>query len=120
MPVQFSLEDGNICAFRLTGKLELAEFQESQKQCEAVIRKTGNIRILALLDDFDGWGSGKGWADNSFAERNDQHIDKIAIVGGPEWKDLAYAFLLKGLRPVRIEYFSGSQEAQARHWLASD
>jgi hypothetical protein len=53
----------------------------------------------------------------SFPERNDPYIEKIAIVGDPQWQDLVYAFTLKGLRPVPIEYFSTDEEFRARQWL---
>ena len=120
MPVQWQFERDSLGVFRVSGKLGISEFEQAQNQCESAIQKTGNIRILVLLEDFSGWETGGGWEDTSFAERNDPYIDKIAIVGDMQWRDLVYAFMFKGLRPVAIEYFEASEEASAREWLSSD
>jgi len=120
MPVQFSFENGSIGLFKVSGKLGKDEFEQAQNTCETAIKKIGNLKILILLDNFQGWESAKGWEDSSFPERNDSYIDKIAIVGDKQWMDLAYAFTLKGLRSVPIEYFDEGQESTARLWLNSD
>ncbi len=72
-----------------------------------------------ILEKFTGWEKAKGWEDNSFADRNDRYIEKMAIVGDSQWRDLVYAFTLKGLRPVPIEYFEANAEEAARQWLSS-
>lgn len=120
MPIQFSLEDGNIGAFEISGTLGRDEFELAQNECEAAIHKVGSIKILAILKNFQGWEKASGWEDLSFAERNDTYIDKIAIVGEKQWEDLVYAFTAKGLRPVAIEYFDASQQDVARQWLNND
>ena len=100
--------------------LNVSDVSNVQTECEVAIKKIGNINILVILDNFSGWGKGEGWEDLSFAERNDQFINKFAIVGDEKWKDLAYAFTLKGLRPVPIKYFGAGDEAAAREWLEFD
>ena len=117
MSVQFKLEEGNVCLLRASGELTKAELAQVQSECEAAISKVGHIKILVILKDFAGWERAKGWADMSFAEKNDAYIDKFAIVGDEEWRDLVYAFTAKDLRPVPIEYFEENQEKEAREWL---
>ena len=119
MPVKFSLESDNIGLFKVSGKLGKDELERAQSECESAIKKMGNIKILAVLDNFQGWEKAKGWEDLTFAERNDPYIEKMAIVGDRQWEDLAYAFTAKGLRPVPIEYFDEGQEESARQWLTS-
>jgi hypothetical protein len=46
------------------------------------IRRFGKISALFILDNFRGWG------DTSFLNEHDKDIDKIAVVGDEEWKDL--------------------------------
>ena len=93
------------------------ELEGAQKLCEALIETQGKIRILVVLESFEGWEKGKGWDDVSFTQRNDPFIKKMAIVGDAEWRDLVYAFTGKGLREVPIEYFEVNQEDAARQWL---
>ena len=117
MPMNWNLEKGNTGVFHVSGKLAKQELEHAQNACEDVIKKIGNIKLLVILDNFAGWEEAEGWEDTSFAERNDQYIDKIAIVGDEKWRDMAYLFTLKGLRPVAIEFFKPDQEANARVWL---
>ena len=117
MPVEFTVEKGNLGVFRVSGQLSVAELEAAQKEAEEVIKKEGHLRILVVFENFAGWEKGKGWEDISFSERNDPYIKKMAIVGDAEWRDLVYAFTGKGLRKVPIEYFDVNQEEAARQWL---
>ena len=108
----------NIVLINVSKELGIEELKKAQEKCEAAIKAVGNIKILVVLSDFQGWGKAEGWEDTSFAEKNDAYIDKIAIVGDKErWKDLVYAFTLKGLRPVPIEFFGEAEMSVARDWL---
>ena len=120
MPVSWQQNSGNLGVFTVTGKLTTEELQQVQSQAELVIQKLGGIKILILLDDFAGWEKAEGWEDFSFAERNDQYIEKMAIVGDRKWEDLVYAFTLKGLRPFPIEYFNDGETAAAQQWLLTE
>ena len=117
MPIKFELEDDDVAAFRVTGKLQLEEFATAQQKCEDIIKRVGHIKILVLTENFEGWEESEGWGDWSFASRNDPYIKKIAIVVDEKWKDLIYLFSGKDLRPVPIEIFKPEKELQARKWL---
>lgn len=118
MPIEFESEKDAVVVFRVSGKLGKAELDRAYIKCEELIKKVGRVKLLAITDNFLGWEGAEGWEDMSFQERNDPYIEKIAIVGEEKWRDLAYAFTLKGLRPVPIEYFGPGQELAARQWLA--
>ncbi len=117
MPIKYEFEYGNLCIFKVSGQLGKVEYQDAQRDAEAAIQKLGSIKVLIVLENFSGWERAEGWEDLSFPERNDPYIEKIAIVGDPQWQDLVYAFTLKGLRPVPIEYFKTGEESRARQWL---
>ena len=113
MPITFESEDGDVAVFRVSGRLKEAELDRAQHQCEAMIKKVGDIKFLVLIEHFAGWDKAEGWEDMSFADRNDPYIKKMAIVGDAKWRDLAFMFTV---RPVPIEYFEPDQEATAREW----
>ncbi len=117
MPVQFAAEKGDLGVFRVSGQLSVAELEQAQGECEALIKKESQIKILVVLENFAGWEKVKGWEDVSFPLRNDPYIKKMAIVGDAEWRDLVFAFTGKGLRKVPIECFDVNQEEAARQWL---
>lgn len=106
-----------IATFTVSGILTRQELEQVQMQCESKIKQVGTISCLVLATDFAGWNKEMGWEDMLFAERNDPFISKMAIVGDSKWKELVYAFTVKGLRPVNIKYFSQGQENEARYWL---
>ena len=117
MPARFELEKDDLCLIHVSGKLSVEEIHQVQAECEKVIQSKGSARLLVMLDDFQGWLKQAGWEDSSFAQRNDPYIKKFAIVGDEKWRDLAYVFTLKGLRPVPIQFFNDGQLEEAKAWL---
>ena len=117
MSVTWGVERDNVGVFRISGQLRQTELASAQHECETLIRKFGHVKILIVLEDFEGWERAEGWEDMSFTERNDPFIQKVAIVGDAKWRDLVYAFAGKGFRPVPIQYFEADQQATARQWL---
>ena len=119
MAIELVLEDAfNIVLINISKKLGIEELKQSQGECVSAIKAVGNIKLLVILSDFQGWEKAKGWEDMSFSDENDAYIDKIAIVGDRErWEGLAYAFTAKGLRPVPIEFFGDTEMSAARGWL---
>jgi len=116
MAIDWKIEAGNLIVFEVSGQLGKAEHQQIMTEIESVIQKLGRIKILVLLNDFGGWESASDWEETS-TDKIDPFIDKFAIVGDEQWRELAEVFTLKGLRPVPIEYFDTSQKQAAQQWL---
>jgi hypothetical protein len=108
-----------VLCFKVTGTLTRAELGWLQDKAIAGIKDWGKVSALVILEDFRGWKKGPGWEDVSFASEHDPNIQKIAIVGPEQWRDLASIFAGKGLRSVEVVYFLPSQSEQARKWLSS-
>lgn len=118
MPIKREKEIENLVVFSVSGKLDMAEYINAQQQVIAGGGQSEKARVLILLDNFAGWASDKNWGDVSSAEQIDPYIERMAIVGEPEWEVMVSAFTLKGLRPFPIEYFDTRDESKAREWLA--
>jgi len=119
MAIEWSYEEG-LVIFHLMGKLTKPELDTCQAEAEATIQQ-GNTKILCIATDFDGWETDSGdWSDLSFGERNDEFIQKLAIVCAEKWRVEAAMFTLKDLRDFPIEHFTEGQESLARAWLLSD
>jgi hypothetical protein len=119
MAAQVQGFDGGILRLRVSGQLTEAELSAAQERAATLIRRAGTIRILVLVEEFTGWRPGEEWGDFSFQESEDAHIARMAIVGAPEWRDLAMLFTSNGLRPFPIEYFPAKNLAEAEAWLAA-
>jgi len=102
---------------RISGKLTESELTDLQSRTAAAIRTYGRVRVLVLAERFEGWQRGGQWDDFSFEEEYDPDIERMAIVGDRQWKDLALIFAGKGLRPFPIEYFAPGELEKARAWL---
>ena len=109
-----------LLCFKVTGTLTAGEVNWLQSKAVAGIRSWGKIRALVILEDFQGWKKGPGWDDMSFSNEHDPNIEKMAIVGPEQWRDLVSVFAGKGLRPVAVEYFLPSQLEQAKKWLSQE
>ncbi|NOQ94122.1 MAG: hypothetical protein GQ547_05735 [Methylophaga sp.] len=116
MTIKWSNED-NLIVIHVSGILTKPDLDNCQSEIEPIVQK-GQAKLLVLVTDFEGWDDNSGdWTDLSFGERNDQYMDKMAIVGEEKWQLLTEMFTLKVLREFPIEYFKSGQEEFAREWL---
>jgi hypothetical protein len=117
MPVTIQYAGGNTYLARATGLLNPREFAEAQSVAARGIEHSGPLRLLFLLEGFDGWARELGWDDLSFYAAHGKDIEKIAIVGDDKWRDEAMMFAGAGLRKAPVQYFTPEQSAAARTWL---
>ena len=106
-----------IITLKISGKLTQPELAAAQNAAAGILRQHGNVRVLVLVDDFQGWEREGDWGDVSFLVENDQYMEKMAIVGDKNWKDLWLIFAGKGFRHCLIEYFQPEEAAKAQAWL---
>lgn len=112
-----SVADG-VVTVKVTGLLQEPELTATRRSAAAIIEKQGTVRLLVIAEKFKGWAKGGNWGDLSFEVKNDQFIERMAIVADQKWEVLAFMFAGKGLRKFPIEYFQPSDQAKALTWLA--
>ena len=118
MPAQIQFEPDGTCVLRGSGTLKQSEFAGIQKQIAGKIEQGAKPRLLAILENFEGWERGVDWNDLDFLMAYSDAITKIAIVGQPDWEAHALAFAGAGVRRAPVKFFPSEQMAQARIWLA--
>jgi hypothetical protein len=109
--------EGAVVRIRISGIMRVADLRKLQTSGLELIRQGNKLRLLVLLEDFQGWEQSGDWADTGFMPDQDRGIHKIAIVGDEQWRDQTCAFVAQGLRPFAIEYFALSAQAEAERWL---
>ncbi|OUR72148.1 hypothetical protein A9Q78_07510 [Methylophaga sp. 41_12_T18] len=119
MAMLMNFEDEALIVFYISGVLAKDEFERSLVEAEPYLQR-GEAKVLSLISDFLGVDSNADWSDSSFQQRNDELIEKMAIVCEPQWKEATAIFTLKGLRPFPIIHFTAENEAAARTWLLTD
>jgi hypothetical protein len=111
-----SAENG-IITLKVTGQLTQPELAQAQRTMGAILRMKGKMRILVLVEDFQGWDKAGNWGDVSFLNEHDQNMERMAIVADEKWKGMTFMFTGKGLRRCLIEHFKPEDAAKATAWL---
>ena len=118
MPANIQRETDNIYVLRISGTLLRSEFGGAQDKTVGDIGAGVKPRILAILENFEGWEQSPAWSDLDFRYGHSNDIEKIAIVGEPRFEQAALAFAGAGFRNAPVKFFPDSQLAEARAWLA--
>jgi hypothetical protein len=118
MPATIQRESNDTYVMNISGTLLRSEFGQVQDKTAHAIDTGVKPRVLAILNNFQGWERGADWGDLEFLFSHSNEIAKIAIVGDPRWEAEGLAFAGAGFRRAPVKYFPSEQEAQARAWLA--
>ncbi len=117
MPTKMTVESRDICTLHVSGTLKRAEFGADQETLAKMIDDGGKPRVLAVLDNFEGWERDVNWDDFDFLVTYSDSIAKIAIVGDAQWETKALAFAGAGVRGVPVRFFPPGTVPEARAWL---
>jgi hypothetical protein len=81
MPANLQLEPDGICVLRISGKLKRSEFGEAQEAIARTIDTGTEPRLLAILNEFEGWERGADWNDLDFLFSHSEKIAKDCDLG---------------------------------------
>jgi hypothetical protein len=115
--VTLTHEGDDVYRVDLTGVLRKADFDRSSAAIGREIDRAGPVKVLVVLDGFEGWDSRDNWSDLSFYATYGDRIARLAIVGDERWRTEMLMFAVADLRTAPVEYFAGPAVAQARAWL---
>jgi hypothetical protein len=117
MPASMRHESDNLYRIHISGVLSKTELENAQAVAAQEIKRRGKLKLLFILEQFQGWERGADWGDVTFFTMHDENIEKIAIVGDEKWRDHALAFAGAGMRKAAVRFYPPSEIAQARAWL---
>ena len=120
MPASLRHEAFDVFRLDIHGLLLKSELDACQRRLVDEFARTGAVKLIVFLDDFEGWEKGAAWNDLSFYAKHGNSIVRIAIVGEERWRHVAMMFASADLRRAPVEFFREQNEAAARAWLASD
>jgi hypothetical protein len=121
MPMNLSPEGDNVFRIDVHGLLRKADFERSQERLVTEMNRVGPVRLLFVLDRFEGWEPGDNWSDLTFYVTHGDRIERIAIVGDERWRGGAMMFAAADLRKGPVEFFPTAPTAidAARSWLTA-
>ncbi|HEX5007518.1 MAG TPA: STAS/SEC14 domain-containing protein [Hyphomonadaceae bacterium] len=119
MPIALHHESDQTYRLDITGQLRKADWSECETALANEIQRVGSVKLLCVLQRFEGWEPNEDWNNLSFYVKHGDAIDRIAIVGQERWRDLALMFAAVDLRKGPVEFFPETSLAQARAWLSA-
>jgi hypothetical protein len=115
--ITFTREDDAVYRLDVTGVMRKADFDRAQAALGREIDRVGAVRLLVVLDRFEGWAPQDDWSDLTFYATYGDAIARIAIVGEERWRGEMLMFSADELRKGPVKYFPGEAVALARTWL---
>ena len=117
MPIEIEYEPNEICVLRIRGVLKQSEFAAKQKALADKIDVGVKPRVLAIVENFEGFERGADWNDLDFLLSHSGEIAKVAIVAERRWEVQALAFAGAGVRRAPVRFFPPDELSAARAWL---
>jgi hypothetical protein len=118
MPIELHHESGDTYRLDLRGQLGMAEYARCETEMADTLQRTGAVRLLCVLDGFEGWEPKWTLSHLGFTAQHGDAITRIAIVGDERWRDESLMFAAAGLRRAPVEFFPEHELSRARAWLA--
>jgi hypothetical protein len=112
-------ERDKIYRLDITGRLSKRELDAVQQQVAGEISTAGHIRLLVVLDGFEGWEAEGNWSDLNFYIKYGDALERIAIVGDEAWRSQALMFAAADLRRGPVLFFPPGGDLDATTWLAA-
>jgi hypothetical protein len=113
--IQTDTHQGNILIIQVKGKLNEEDYEQFVPKIEEMMRN-GKIRILFILEDFDGWTPSAMWEDTKFGVKHFNDIDRLAIVGEKELEK-GMAGFCKVFTTAEVSFFEYEKLDKARQWI---
>lgn len=117
MPIALQESDTGVFRLEICGLLRKTELDAAQARLAVAIGRAGTIRVLIVLDGFQGWAAGENWGDLTFYVSHGDAIERLAIVGDERWRGEVLLFACADLRKGPVEFFPTGSETEAAAWL---
>ncbi len=100
----------------LKGRVSTEEFDAVAKRLGAFIARHGRVRLLEIVEDFEGMDAAAFWHDIKFSLQHLKDFSRCAIVANPNVRHL-WSSLVAPFMSCEVEHFAPSEEDAARDWL---
>ncbi|HYJ58291.1 MAG TPA: STAS/SEC14 domain-containing protein [Methyloceanibacter sp.] len=100
----------------LKGRVSTEEFDSVANRLEAFIARHGQVRVLEIVEDFEGMDATALWHDIKFSLRHLKDFSRVAVVAHPDTHHL-WSALAAPLMSCTVEHFAPGEEDAARDWL---
>ena len=106
-----------VIGFEATGKIAAEDYRDVVLPALEQAAKTGEIRFLIIMRDFDGISGGAIWQDLKIGIEHFRSWKRIALITDIEWMS-HLTDLFGWMTPGETKTFPLDQRDQAIHWVA--
>jgi SpoIIAA-like len=107
-----------VIGFEASGKLAAEDYRDVVLPAVERVAKTGDVRFLIIMRDFDGMTGGALWQDLKTGIEHLRAWKRVALVTDIGW--MSHATDLFGwMTPGETKTFALDQQGQAIRWLTS-
>ena len=107
----------NLIELRISGRLEVGDFEKIAPQVDKVIQDKGAIYLLIDGSSFDGWSNFSAAKEHfQFVKKHHKKVISIALITGHLWQRCLLAFARVFVHP-EIKTFDQNKRAEAEQWL---
>lgn len=107
-----------VAEITVSGRITQLDYEAATTPLQAFIDRHGTIKLIEILESFDGFEGSVIWQGIKFDVKNLSHISHVAVVSDIGWVEplskAAGAFMSTQLRT-----FDLGEVAAARAWLTS-
>jgi len=115
---EVKVTNDHVMRVRIYGVMQVADQQAIQHIAADLLDHDPELRVLAVLDHFEGWESSDAWGDDwEFLFKYGSRLSRMAVVCEDRWKDDALLFAGAGFRGTSVEYFSDTSLQEAEAWV---
>lgn len=108
--------DQNVIYTIAEGKLTDEDYNRIIPLLQEKLKTYKKIRWYFEMRDFKGWSFSAMWRDIKFDFSNEEHLEKIAMVGDKKWeKELTV--LMNVFTDADIKFFEIADRQQAQNWI---
>jgi len=100
----------------LKGRVSTEEFDGVASKLEAFIDRHGKVRVLEIIQDFEGMDAVAFWHDIKFSLRHLKDFSRMAVVCNPDTHHL-WSSLVAPFMSCSVEHVGPGEEDAARDWL---
>ena len=107
-----------VIGFEASGKLHAEDYRDVLLPAIEDAAKTGDVRVVIVIKDFDGLSGGALWQDLKMGVENLRVWKKIALVADIEWMT-HLASMFGWMTPGELKHFPLAEQDDAVAWAAS-
>ena len=102
MAIEMHHDSSKVFRLQISGTLRRADLDRCQNALAAEMNRIGPVRLLFVLEGFEGWEPKDDWSDLSFYVTHGDRIERIAFVGDERWRAEMLMFSAADLRKAPV------------------